>query len=180
MLLTCLKCEKLNLVWLCCRKQLVVVAAIPCIHASFPMAWDQWYADLSFWAHLSGLWLCSQLANFSQLWSKICHLWDQCKSSEKMLPCKGVGVFTIQEQLCKCHNCRRFLRILANFASGQSHTWPLKMHGGLSDIAFCLPVCWFVWLGRNSQDNNSHIKKVYIYGHEIWSKLVCVFRGGWV
>ncbi len=33
----------------------------------------------------------------------------------------GVGVFTIQEQSCNCCNCRRFLRILANFTSGQSH-----------------------------------------------------------
>ena len=33
----------------------------------------------------------------------------------------GVGVFTIQEQSCNCDNRRRFLRILANFASGQSH-----------------------------------------------------------
>ncbi len=33
----------------------------------------------------------------------------------------GVGVFTVQEQLCKCYNCRRFLGILANFASRQSH-----------------------------------------------------------
>ncbi len=32
-----------------------------------------------------------------------------------------VVVFTIQEPSCKCYNCRRFLRILANFASGQSH-----------------------------------------------------------
>ncbi len=33
----------------------------------------------------------------------------------------GVGVFTIQEQPYKCYNCKRFLCILANFASGQSH-----------------------------------------------------------
>ena len=35
------------------------------------------------------MWLRSQLANFSQFWFKFCHLWDQCKSSEKMLPCMG-------------------------------------------------------------------------------------------
>ncbi len=39
----------------------------------------------------------------------------------KWFPAWGVGVFTIQEQPCKCHNCRRFLRILASFASCQSH-----------------------------------------------------------
>ncbi len=39
----------------------------------------------------TGMWLRSQLAKFSQFWSKFCHLWDQCKSSEKMLPCMGVG-----------------------------------------------------------------------------------------
>ncbi len=33
----------------------------------------------------------------------------------------GVGVFTIQKQPCKCYNCKRFLRILANFAPAQSH-----------------------------------------------------------
>ena len=33
----------------------------------------------------------------------------------------GVEVFSIQEQPCKCHNCRIFPCILANFASGQSH-----------------------------------------------------------
>ncbi len=36
-----------------------------------------------------GMWLRSQLANFSHFWSKFCHLWNQCKSSEKMLPCMG-------------------------------------------------------------------------------------------
>ena len=75
---------------------------------------------------VTGMWLCSQLANFSQFWSKSCHIWDQCKSSEKMLPCMRLGVFTIQELPCKCHNCRRFLRVLANFASGQSHLWMSK------------------------------------------------------
>ncbi len=39
----------------------------------------------------------------------------------KCFPAWGVGVFTIQEQPCKCLNCRRFLRILTNFASGQFH-----------------------------------------------------------
>ncbi len=36
--------------------------------------------------------LLSELANFSQLWSKICHPWDQCKSSEKMSSYMGVWV----------------------------------------------------------------------------------------
>ncbi len=39
----------------------------------------------------------------------------------KCFPAWGVGVFTIQEQSCKCPNCRRLLRILANFTSIQSH-----------------------------------------------------------
>ena len=39
----------------------------------------------------------------------------------KCFPAWGVGVFTIQEQPCKRHNGGRFLRILANFASGQSY-----------------------------------------------------------
>ncbi len=39
----------------------------------------------------------------------------------KCFPALGVEVFPIQEQPFKCHNCRRFLRILANFALGQSH-----------------------------------------------------------
>ncbi len=72
----------------------------------------------------AGMWLCSQLANFSQFWYKFCHLWDQCKSSEKMIPCMGlwgIGVFAIQEQLHKCYSCRRFLHILTNFMSCQSH-----------------------------------------------------------
>ena len=38
-----------------------------------------------------GMWLRSQLANFSQFWSNFCHLWDQCKSSEKMFPSMGDG-----------------------------------------------------------------------------------------
>ncbi len=38
---------------------------------------------------IAGMWLRSQLANFSQFWSKFCHLWDQCKSSEKGFPCIG-------------------------------------------------------------------------------------------
>ncbi len=38
-----------------------------------------------------GMLIRSQLANFSQFWSKFCHLWlwDQCKSSEKRFPCMG-------------------------------------------------------------------------------------------
>ncbi len=32
---------------------------------------------------LAGIILRSQLANFSQFWSKFCHPWDQCKSGEK-------------------------------------------------------------------------------------------------
>ncbi len=47
-----------------------------------------------------------------------------------MLPCMGVWVFTIQKQPCKCHNCRRFLRILANFTSGQSHPWVIINNHG--------------------------------------------------
>ena len=39
----------------------------------------------------TGMWLRSQLANFSQFWSKFCHLWDQCKSSEKPFPWLGGG-----------------------------------------------------------------------------------------
>ncbi len=39
----------------------------------------------------------------------------------KCFPAWGLGVFTIQEQLCKCHHCRTFLCILANFPLTQSH-----------------------------------------------------------
>ena len=46
----------------------------------------------------------------------------------KCFPAWGVGVFTVQEQPCKWHNCRRFLRVLADFASGQSHPWN-RNHG---------------------------------------------------
>ena len=43
---------------------------------------------------------------------------DQCKSSEKMFPCmRGGG----HEQSCKCYDCKRFLPILDNFMSDQSH-----------------------------------------------------------
>ncbi len=45
----------------------------------------------------------------------------------KCFPAWVVGVFTIQEQLCKCHHCRTFLRILANFPLVQSHPWFSKL-----------------------------------------------------
>ncbi len=50
-----------------------------------------------------------------------------CKLSEKMFPCMGIVVFTIQEQSYICYNCRRFLCILANLASGQFHHWILVL-----------------------------------------------------
>ena len=43
-----------------------------------------------FWLALNlGMWLCSQFPKFSQFWFKSCHVWDQCKSSKKLFPCRG-------------------------------------------------------------------------------------------
>ena len=72
------------------------------------------------YSFISGMWLSSQLANFSQFLSKFCHLGDQCKSSEKMFPFMGVRVFTALGQPFKCYDYKSFLRIIANFVSGQS------------------------------------------------------------
>ncbi len=75
------------------------------------------------WYICTGMWLRTQLANFSQFRSNFCHLcrlWDLFISS-KNVSLHGVGVFAIWEQPSKCYDCQKFLRILANFASGQSH-----------------------------------------------------------
>ncbi len=75
----------------------------------------------SLFVTFSGMWLDSQLANFSQFWSRFCQLWDQCKSSEKMFPCMVMEVIAAQEQCFNCYNSKTFLPILANFAS--RHPW---------------------------------------------------------
>ncbi len=56
-----------------------------------------------------------------EFWSQFCHIWDQCKSSEKMFPCMRMWVFVTQEQPFKCYDYKMFRPILANFVSGQSH-----------------------------------------------------------
>ncbi len=64
----------------------------------------------------SGIILRSQLANFSQFWSKFCHPLDQCKSDEKSLHAGGfwqaflLDCLFSTNSLWSCHFSRIFAR----------------------------------------------------------------------
>ncbi len=78
----------------------------------------------------------------------------------------GVGVFTIQEQPCKCYNCIRFRRILANFTSGQSHPcrrWTIFPHHYLrpSKKIFLFQVTLWEFFGSVGRKKSFSVKKVY-------------------
>ncbi len=67
---------------------------------------------------VTGIILRSQLANFSQFWSKFCHPWDQCKSGEKRCNLYAGGFWQAflldclfsTDSLWSCHFSRIFAR----------------------------------------------------------------------
>ena len=105
---------------------------------------------VAWWVHMhhfpsAGMWLRSQSANFSQFWSIFsCHLWDQCKSSEKMLPCLGGG------GLCCSGTAFQMLRL--QDVSAHFSQFPA---GPVSSLV-CLPV--LTW--PNIRENNPYFYKL--------------------
>ncbi len=71
--------------------------------------------------------LRSQLANFSQFWSKFCHSWDQCKSGERRFSLYAGGSGMLFLTACPALIYNLLVSVLANFSLDQNDPYILKL-----------------------------------------------------